>query len=274
LTRALGRPIRDQIHSARAAEASTLQALELANGEIYTRRLARGARRMLGELPPEPVSLYNRAVAGRNAASTAFDIDISRAAALWLVVQEAGSNAPEIVRPAWAQVELTGPSGSTKLEALTPRDDAGIRDGSGPLTVPAANGTGIRVKNPSVLVYDIAGKGFTRLRGVVGIENARADIGSTLNPQVRFFVFDAAPDMERLIPPAPGMPLPPPIPIASAGEAIDRVFWHLLGRAPSAAERRLAEESLRNPAGPRPPAAALADLIWAITMKPEFQFVY
>ena len=65
LTRALGRPIRDQIHSTRAAEASTLQALELVNGEMYTRRLARGARRMLGELPPEPVSLYNRAVAGR-----------------------------------------------------------------------------------------------------------------------------------------------------------------------------------------------------------------
>ena len=274
LTRALGRPIRDQVHSMRATDASTLQALELVNGEIYTRRLARGARRLLGELPPEPASLYNRAVAGRNATSSAFDVDISRASTLWLVVQESGSNAPEVVQPAWAQAELSGPSGAVPLSALTPRDAAGIRAGSGPLTVPTANGTGIRVKNPSVLVYDIAGKGFTRLRGIVGLENARADIGSTLNPQVRFFVFDVEPDQDRLIPPAPGTPLPAPAPLASTAEAIDRVFWHLLGRAPSAAERRIAAQSLGAPGAARPSAAALADFIWAVTMKPEFQFVY
>ena len=95
LTRALGRPIRDQVHSTRAADASTLQALELVNGEMYTRRLARGARRMLGELPPEPVSLYNRAVAGRYAASSPSTSTSRVRPTLWLVVQEAGSNAPE-----------------------------------------------------------------------------------------------------------------------------------------------------------------------------------
>ena len=87
------------------------------NGEIYTRRLSRGARRMLGELPPEPVSLYNRAVAGRNAASSPFDIDISSATTLWLVVQEAGSNAPEVVQPAWAQAELVGAAGPTRARS-------------------------------------------------------------------------------------------------------------------------------------------------------------
>ena len=274
LTRALGRPIRDQVHSMRAMEASTLQALELVNGEIYTRRLARGARRLLGELAPEPVSLYNRAVAGRTAASSAFDIDISTASALWLVVQEAGSNAPEVVQPAWAQAELTGPSGTIPLSSLTPRDASALRSGEGPLNVPGANGGGVRVKNPSVLVYDVAGKGFTRFRGTVGLENARADIGSTLNPQVRFFVFDAAPDMDRLIPPASGPPMPGPAPVTSTAEAIDRVFWSLLGRAPSPAERRVAEDSLRSAGGTRLKAAALADFIWAVTMKPEFQFVY
>jgi len=274
LTRALGRPIRDQIHSTRAVEASTLQALELVNGEIYTRRLARGARRMLGELPPEPVSLYNRAVAGRSAASSAFDIDVSRATRLWLIVQEEGSNSPELVRPAWAQAELAGPTGVVPLTSLTPIDASGLRAGTGPVAVPTGNGQGLRVKNPSVLVYDIEGQGFTRLRGVVGLENARTEIGSTLNPQVRFFVFDAAPDMERLIPPAPGVPLPSRPAVASTSETIDRVFWHLLGRAPSANERRLAESALHNSAGSRPSAPGLADLIWAITMKPEFQFVY
>jgi hypothetical protein len=229
---------------------------------------------MLGELPPEPVSLYNRAVAGRSASSSAFDIDVSRATRLWLIVQEAGSNSPELVQPAWAQAELVGPTGAVPLTSLTPVDGSGLRPGTGPVTVPTANGEGLRVKNPSVLVYDIGGKGFTRLRGVVGLENARADIGSTLNPQVRFFVFDAAPDMERLIPPAPGQPLPSPPAIGSASGAIDRIFWHLLGRAPSAKERQLAESALRSPTGPRPSAPGLADLIWAITMKPEFQFVY
>ena len=274
LTRALGRPIRDQVHSVRAVDASTLQALELVNGEMYTRRLARGARRMLDELPPEPVSLYNRAVAGRSASSSTFDIDVSRATRLWLVVQEAGSNSPELVQPAWAQAELVGPTGVVPLTSLTPVEPSGLRAGTGPVAVPTANGEGLRVKNPSVVVYDIGGRGFARLRGVVGLENAKADIGSTLNPQVRFFVFDAAPDMERLIPPAPGVPLPPPPAIRSTAEAIDRVFWHLLGRAPSAKERQLAESALHNPAGSRPSASGLADLIWAITMKPEFQFVY
>ena len=44
--------------------------LELVNGETLTRWLSRGARRMLGELPPEPVSLFNRAVAGRSATTS------------------------------------------------------------------------------------------------------------------------------------------------------------------------------------------------------------
>lgn len=275
LTRALGRPVRDQINSTRAAQASTLQALELVNGEIFTQWLSRGARRMLGELPPEPVSLYNRPVAGRNAASSPFDVDISKADTLWLVVHEAGSNVPEVLMPAWAQAELVGPTGVTPLSSLTPRDGSGLRTGSGPIAIGAAPGDGVRVKNPSVLVYDIAGKGFTRFRGVVGLENPKSEIGSTLNPQIRFFVFDAAPNMERLIPPAPGTPLPPRAVITTAAEAIDRVFWHLLGRAPTAAERRAASEALRDPAGgTRPSAQGLADLLWAVMMKPEFQLIY
>jgi hypothetical protein len=273
-TRALGRPIRDQVTSTRATESSTLQALELVNGELYARRLSRGARRLLGELPPEPVSLFNRAVAGRSAAPAPFDVDVSRATTLWLVVQENGSNAPEVVLPAWAQAELAGPGGATPLSSLSPWQSAGLRPGAGPITVPGGNGDGVRVTNPSVLVYDIAGKGFTRFRGIVGLENAKAEIGSTLNPQVRFFVFDSAPDMERLLPPAPGLPLPAPPPVRTIAEAIDRVFRHALGRPPSAPERRLAEAALQSGEGTKPSAQGLADLLWAITMKPEFQFIY
>ena len=275
LTRALGRPIRDQVHSLRPSHASTLQALELVNGEIFTQRLSRGARRMLGELPPEPLSLYNRTVAGRTSAPSAFEVDVSKVARLWLVVQENGSNKPEVLQPAWAQAELVGPDGVVPLSSLKPMDGSGLRTGSGPILVTPSDGTGVRVKNPSMLVYDIAGRGFTRLRGTIGLENRQSEIGSTLNPQLRFFVFDAEPNMERLVPPAPEPPMPAGPTLTDAAQAIDRVFWHALGRAPSAAERRVAESALRDPArGSRPSPQGLADLLWAVTMKPEFQLLY
>ncbi len=274
-TRALGRPIRDQVHSMRPVQSSTLQALELVNGEIFTQRLSRGARRMLGELPAEPRSLYNRTVAGRNATSSAFEIDVSAASKIWLIVQEAGSNAPEALAPVWAQAEFVGASGATPLSALTPLDASGLRTATGPVRVAASNGTGVRVKNPSVLAYDIAGRGFTRFRGFIGIENPQSEIGSTLNPQIRFFVFDAEPNMERLVPPAPGPPLPPGPTLIEPGPLVDRVFWHLLGRAPSVAERTAAETALHDPArGARPSPQGLADLLWAISVKPEFQLIY
>ena len=140
--------------------ATTPQALELVNGELLTHALSRGARRMLGELPPEPLSLYNRTVAGRTATSSRFDVDVSNATRLWLVVQENGSNVPEVIEPAWAQAELVGAAGVTPLSALKPVDDGGLRSGSGPIRVSPSTGEGVRVKNPSVLVYDIAGRGF------------------------------------------------------------------------------------------------------------------
>ena len=277
LTRAMGRPIRDQVISARAAQASTLQALELANGEALARWLARGARRMLGELPAEPLSLYNRTVAGRSATASTFDIDVSKSERLWLIVQENGSNVPEALEPAWAQAELVAPDGSAvALSTLTPLKETALnlRSGSGPIQVTGSNGTGIRVKNPSVVTYDITGKGFARFRGMIGLENRANDIGATINPQLRFFVFDTAPNMERLLPPAPGGPLPSGATVTTIPDAIDRVFRHALGRQPSAAERRLAEDVLRDPArGSRPSPEGLADLLWAVVMKPEFQLI-
>ncbi len=275
LTRALGRPIRDQVIPVRSAQASTLQALELVNGEILTRWVSRGARRMLGETPPEPLSLYNRTVAGRGAKPAPFVVDISAATRLWLVVQENGSNMPRALQPAWAQAELVGPAGVVPLSTLTASDRSGLRSGTGPILVSGSTGGGIRVQNPSVVAYDISGKGFTSFRGIIGLENPPAEIGSTLDPQIRFFVFGSAPNMDRLIPPGPELPLPAPPIVTSASEAIDRVFHHALGRAPSAGERAAAEAALRDPSrGTHPSAEGLADLLWAVTMKPEFQLIY
>ena len=270
MTRALGRPIRDQVTSARAHQATTLQALELVNGEILTRWLMRGARRLLGELSPEPASLFNGAVAGRYAAARPFDVDVTGVSRLWLVVADTGSNAPERMEPVWTNVELVRADGSSvPLASLQPADAGMLRGGR----TPDGAADVVRVQNPSRVVFDISGGGFTRLRGRADIENPRSEVGSTLNPQLRFFVFGAEPNVERLVPPAPGLPLPPPPAITRADRFVEHVFWSALGRAPSELERRAAEEALGGPDA-RPTAERVADLLWAVLMKPEFQLIY
>ena len=222
LTRALGRPIRDQVYSVRDTQATTLQALELVNGETLTHWLARGARKMLGQLPPDPVSIYDKPYAPK-AGPQPIDIDISKADKLWLIVHDEGSYSPEKILAIWQDAELAGP-GKTK-----------------PL---GANG-GLRVKTPSVEVLDIKGQGYTSLRGKVAMENQ--EITSDLNPHIRFLVFDAAPNMERLTPIAPETPLPPGLILKTPDEIVTRVFWYALGRAPSAAERTLALNTVKDP---------------------------
>ncbi|MDE2125797.1 MAG: DUF1549 domain-containing protein [Armatimonadetes bacterium] len=59
LTTALGRPNRDQVVTARAADASTLQAMELTNGETLNGMIEQGARRMMAAYP-NPHDLVNR----------------------------------------------------------------------------------------------------------------------------------------------------------------------------------------------------------------------
>jgi hypothetical protein len=225
---------------------------------------------MIGELPPDPLSLFNGAVAGRYAQPRAFDADVSRASKLWLIIADTGSNAPERVLPAFVKAEFVGPGGAVPLSALAPIDGSGLR-----AATPPATPDRVPVKNSSRLVYDVSGRGFTRFRGSLDVDNARADIGSTLNPQLRLFIFDTEPNMNRLLPPATGMPLPGSDPITTAGAIVDHVFWSALGRAPSASERQLAEAAITDRTRPgKSSPHALADLLWAVLMKPEFQLIY
>jgi hypothetical protein len=277
LARALGRPIRDQVTSTRVSNSTTLQGLELVNGETLNRRLSRAARRLLGELPAPPASLFTKSVAGRAATTASFSLDVTKASRLWLIVADEGSSAPERNQASWADVELVGPAGTTPLSALTPVESSGLRSGAGPIALAAAKpptrGGGLRVQTPSRLVYDIAGRGYTRLQGVAGIENA--DVGATLQPQIRFFIFDAEPDMDRLLPVAAGTPLPVPAPPATPADVVDRIFWYALARAPLAQERALADAALLDRGRPgRASAQGVADFLWAVLMKPEFQLIY
>ena len=272
LTRALGRPIRDQVYSTRENLPTTIQALELVNGETLTHWLTRGAQRMLGELPPEPVSLFSGQV---NGPAAPFDVDISKAQKLYLIVEDNLSTAPDKATPIWLDATLVGPNGNTPLSSLRPEDTQGLRDDSLPVipsgaTDPAIDA--IRVKFPSVLVYNISGKGFSRLEGAASLENAKLVTGESV--AARFFLFDQKPDMDRLAPPSPDTPLPSEPVLRTVPETVDRVYWYLLGRKPSAAETQIATAALGDPARPgHPSSSGLADLLWALLMSPEFQLI-
>jgi hypothetical protein len=56
---------------------------------------------------------------------------------------------------------------------------------------------------------------------------------------------------------------------------VDRVFWHALGRPPSPGERSIALSAIQSAERPgRASAEGLADLLWAVLVKPEFQMIY
>ena len=286
LARALGRPIRDQVFSSRNTASTMLQALELVNGERLSTWLLRGARNMLRELPPPPAALFVAPINSRGARAgtpaaartdpASFDVDVSGASRVWLVVQNANSTAIDKAEAVWARAEFLGPNGAiTPLEALTPVDEAARRTGTGPIIVEnTAFDAGVRVKTPSRLSYDIAGRGFVRLRGVAGLENA-SNLAQGESILGRFLIFGSEPDMDRLVPPAEGTPLPVVPRLTTRAEVIDRVYWYALGRPPSRDERAIAEEALTDPARPRGMSAeGLADLLWAVLMKPEFQLIF
>ena len=60
LTLALGRPPREQVMTSRASAATTLQALELTNGETLGQLFKRGAEKLLAEKPPSTSSLVEQ----------------------------------------------------------------------------------------------------------------------------------------------------------------------------------------------------------------------
>jgi hypothetical protein len=81
--------------------------------------------------------------------------------------------------------------------------------------------------------------------------------------------------MDRLVPPLPGTPLPPGPVLKSTKDVENRVFEYALGRDPSPKERSIADEVVQDSAHPGVPSAdGLADLLWAVLMKPEFQLIY
>jgi len=172
------------------------------------------------------------------------DVDITGAQELYLLIEDVDSYDPARVITRWANAELVGPSGAVKLELDTP-------------------------KLPSTVVRDLRGKGFTRFRAQATVDEKSRQ--SDINPAVRFFVFTEKPDPDHLIRVQGNPPIEPPRKKWSSSELADRLYRHLLARAPNATERKTAEEML---GGARPSAAGVEDLLWALLMSPEFQYIH
>ncbi len=233
LSRALGRPIRDQVTSERPTEATTLQALELVNGQDLYAMIYRGARKMLGQQPAAPAPLAYSGVMGGRSKPREFDIDVTGLKKLWLVVGDEGSYAPPAVKTDW---------------------------------VTSAFGT-IAMGTNDVREIDLSGKGLTRFKASAALNEASKT--SDISPSVRFYVFKEKPNMERLIPVLPQQPVPAPEGPFTTDSLVSRVFRHALGRDATASEAQLARAAL----GAKPTPETLADLLWSLAMMPEFQLV-
>ena len=265
LTRALGRPIRDQVFTTRNEEASTLQALELVNGEDLTYLLHRGAKRMLNELTPPPLNRFDSGAVAKGKVD--FEIDISGARQLWLLTEDAGSYDRTLVVAGWADARLVGPAGEQPVVELVKDASAkSLRTASQlfskSLVMPVSSST----------VIDLEGKGFTKFRGSVGVDES--SLRSDVSPRVRFFVFTEKPDPRRLVKVSGSEPVPFETRKFTVDELIGEVYQRLLSRNPSAQERAIARDFLTGPQqGKKISSDGLEDLLWSLCLLPEFQFI-
>ena len=266
LTRALGRPIRDQVYTERSQEPATLQALEMVNGETLDRLLRRGAARLLGRLRPAPPSLFDSGVV--RAEKVVVDIDISQLRQLRLLIEDADSYDRGRVVAGWAEAELVSPSGVVRLSELA-RDPA---TSTMPLRIRGQTYAETLIAPvPSHIVYPIGGKGFTRFRAVAGVDEGSQK--SDINPRVRFFVFAEEPEREQMVSAAAETPFPASGPIHNAAALTRFLYRYALSREPSRDEERLAQDLLAGDAGGSIRAEGLEDLLWSIFLSPEFQYI-
>ena len=260
LTRAMGRPIRDQVFTTREDAATTLQALELVNGDTLAIVLKRGALRLLGELPDAPQNLFDSRKISKG--SKPLDVDITGAKQLWLLTDDAGCYDPSRTVAGWIDLKVDG----KPVADLTTLSKPSV----GSLTTDKVKHDGSLITPVgSLILYPIEGLGLKRLTGAVGIDDdARA---SDINPNVRFFVFTEKPDLERLLRVSGEPPAALPQPTRDAKVLIDQLFWEALSRRPNPREAAVATKLLVRDGNVT--QGGLEDLIWSLIMHPEFQYV-
>lgn len=265
LTRAMGRAVRDQVITERVQQPTTLQALELESGETLAALLERGAKRLLGAIEPAPKNVFDSGVM-RSQPKT-IEADITAADELWLLAVDVDSYDPSRVKLGWAWPEVLGPDGAVPLTEL-PRKSG---PAAGPLTLGEATHRTAWVSSPGgEFVFDISGRGFTRLRATIGVDDSSKS--SDINANVRFFVFGEQPDRTRLIRVAEQTPVEPPPAAGDTGGLLERLYRQSFSRGPSAGETAAAREMMTGADG-KPSAAGLEDLLWSLFLSPEFQFI-
>ncbi len=252
LATALGRPIRDLAVTERFNDPTTLQMLELVNGETLAATLRDGAKRMLGQLPARPPApLWDSGVVGSGTATV--DLDVTGIDQLRLIVVDRDSYDPLRVKAGWIE-DPASPLPGINGEIQT-------KDAKAPAKA-------VVVKLPSEIVVDVRGR--TRFRAQAGADVST--LGSDIAPRVRFFVFraDVTPETKALT----GVTGEPPIPVNPAprdrDSLITTLFRHALSREPAAKERAVAKQILSSSSEP---AAGLEDLLWTVVLSPEFQYV-
>jgi len=265
LSSALGRPPRDLAVTERINDPTTLQMLELVNGQTLATLLHDGSRRLLGELPARPPTpLWDSGPVTSGPAKA--DIDITGLDSIRLLTVDVDSYDPQRIRVGWLNAALQGGrGGSSSTPALKTNGAIQLKDASSSqpaLVVP---------KLPDVQVIRLKQGGFTRFTATVGSDASA--LGSDIGPKVRFFVFrgDAEPETKSL----PGVKGEPPVPASMAAvskgqpEALVRsLFRYAYSREPSTKERTIALGMLGSPVT----SAGLEDLLWSIVLSPEFQY--
>lgn len=272
LSRALGRPIRDQVYTERNQESSTLQSLELSNGPLLTHRLERASRALLGKSVVPPQNLFDSAM--MRGGSKTVDIDITRATELWLLVQDVDSYDPSRVRTGWVNPTLIAKLSSgnrSRTNSLATNTEIHRKDL--PPSPALSTELGALVRIP------IDGRAYRRFQADVAVDLRSQP--SDIAPSVRFFVFQEKPDLERLVRIEGVSPLPAPPQPKTNDALVSYLYRYLLSRDPSTEERRLAltiltgdPNTASNLAAERVPATeGVEDLLWALLMSPEFQFL-
>ena len=288
LTRSLGRPIRDQVVLERNHESSTLQALQLSFGDELNRLIRRGAARLAGQHEPAPRNHFDSG--NLRWGKVKVDVDIEGFRELRLLAVDMDSYDPSRVRVAWADAELEGPEGVTPLHRFQGEGSFRIRpvrlverttrrvtadDGTTRTvaeTTPHSYSEALVTGLPGELVFPLGGKGFTRFRAVVGVDEGSLE--SDIHPSVRFFVFDRKPDRDRLVREEGDPPVARAPTVPSGGDLVTYLYRYCLARDPSASERKLALSLLRNPGpGEALETEGVEDLLWALFLTPEFQTI-
>lgn len=247
LTRALGRPIRDQVVTERLVAPTTLQSLELVNGSTLAEWLREGARRLVEMPAAPPDNLFDSGVIRRNAVKA--DVNLKGISKLWLIIENVDSYDPPRVVPMWKDAVLVKGSTETPLAELLPGIDLA------------------KLKLPSKLIVDLGGKHFERLHAVAEVttESKISEIG----PAIRYFIFDREPDPKRMIRIEKGTPVEMHHKRFTPERLVSVIYRHALQRDPTAAERTVASEIL----GKELTVDATEDFLWMILMSPEFQYI-